>query len=265
MFACKVAETSSLQYGVCATVSIDRPASARSSSAGPSVPCYSEVGCLASRAKLLAIGRGAGADAAVRPAFSCSACHRRRRGRRVVVGLAAPREGLDDDRAATAAATRTRHRAGFVGGCGRGGLDRFRAGRHDEQLARPCEVGGAIAVGEQSIVADAVQALGRTCVSSAGRVVATPVSGAMPAPQFIGETDSPAEGTGFERSVPRDTTNLSMSPLVGSPPTEKSERKRTDTRSAGPFPQRNRWFESGSLPLRVKRTREARLWQSRCL
>jgi MFS transporter, MHS family, proline/betaine transporter len=42
-------------------------------------------------------------------------------------------------------------------------------------------------------------------------------------------TFSPAEGTGFEPSVPRDTTNLSMSPLVGSPPTEKSERKRTDT------------------------------------
>jgi ABC-type Mn2+/Zn2+ transport system ATPase subunit len=30
---------------------------------------------------------------------------------------------------------------------------------------------------------------------------------------------------------------LSMSPLVGSPPTEKSERKRTDTRSVGPFPR----------------------------
>src|SRR6266404_7306483 len=123
----------------------------------PRSPCYSEVGCLASRAELLAIGRGAGADAAVRPAFSCSAC---RRGRRVVVGLAAPREGLDDDHAATAAATRTRHRAGFVGGCGRGGPGRFRAGRHGEQLARPCEVGGAIAVGEKSIVADAVQAVG---------------------------------------------------------------------------------------------------------
>src|SRR3984893_14588903 len=81
----------------------------------PPSPCYSEVGCLASRAELLAIGRGAGADAAVRPAFSCSACHRCRRGRRVVVGLAAPREGLDDDHAVTAAETRTRHRAGFVG------------------------------------------------------------------------------------------------------------------------------------------------------
>src|ERR1700730_4095970 len=28
-----------------------------------------------------------------------------------------------------------------------------------------------------------------------------------------------------------------LSPLVGSPPTEKSERKRTDTRSVGPFPR----------------------------
>src|ERR1700730_6352399 len=49
--------------------------------------------------------------------------------------------------------------------------------------------------------------------------------------------DSALEGTGFEPSVPRDTTNLSMSPLVGSPPTEKSERKRTDTRNVGLFPR----------------------------
>jgi hypothetical protein len=49
--------------------------------------------------------------------------------------------------------------------------------------------------------------------------------------------DSALEETGFEPSVPRDTTNLSMSALVGSAPTEKSERKRTDTRSVGPFPR----------------------------
>ena len=49
--------------------------------------------------------------------------------------------------------------------------------------------------------------------------------------------DSALEGTGFEPSVPRDTTNLSMSPLLGSPPTEKSERRRTDIRSVGPFPR----------------------------
>src|ERR1700720_2906170 len=33
--------------------------------------------------------------------------------------------------------------------------------RDGEQLTRPCDVGGAVAVGEQSIVADAVQALGQ--------------------------------------------------------------------------------------------------------
>ena len=32
---------------------------------------------------------------------------------------------------------------------------------HGEQLACPCDVGGAIAVGEQSVVADAVEALGQ--------------------------------------------------------------------------------------------------------
>jgi hypothetical protein len=37
------------------------------------------------------------------------------------------------------------------------------------------------------------------------------------------KTDSPLEGTGFEPLVPRDTTNLSMSPLVGALPTEKLE------------------------------------------
>ena len=75
--------------------------------------------------------------------------------------LAAGREGLDDNHAAAAAAARTRQHAGFVSGCGLGGLGRFRAGRDGEQLACPCDVGGAIAVGEQSVVADAVQALGQ--------------------------------------------------------------------------------------------------------
>jgi hypothetical protein len=49
--------------------------------------------------------------------------------------------------------------------------------------------------------------------------------------------DSPLEGTGFEPSVPRDTTNLSMSPLVGSPPTEKSERKENRHTKLGHFPR----------------------------
>ena len=83
----------------------------------------------------------------------------------VVVGavfrLAAPCEGLDDDHADATAATGTRQHAGSVG---RGGLERlglFRAGRYCKQLARPCDVGGAIGVGEQPVMADAVQALGQ--------------------------------------------------------------------------------------------------------
>jgi hypothetical protein len=75
--------------------------------------------------------------------------------------LAAACEGLDDDDAAAAAATRTWQHAGFVGGCGCGRLGLFRAGRHGKQLAHPRDVGGAIAVGELSVMADAVQALGQ--------------------------------------------------------------------------------------------------------
>ena len=87
----------------------------------------------------------------------------------MVFRLAAPCEGLDDDHAAAAAAAWTWQDAGFVGGCGRGRLGPFRAGRHGEELAgrhgeelaRLCDVGGAIAIGEQSVMADAVQALGQ--------------------------------------------------------------------------------------------------------
>jgi len=62
--------------------------------------------------------------------------------------------------------------------------------------------------------------------SDAGAIIAAARAGSTGGRQ--GEevgfaTDSPVEGTGFEPSVPRDTTKLSMSPLVGSPPTEKSE------------------------------------------
>src|SRR5215472_13915996 len=76
-------------------------------------------------------------------------------------GLVAGCEGLDDDHAAAAAATGTRQHAMFVGSCGLARLGRSRARRYAEQFTPPCDVGGAIAVGEQSIVADAVQALGQ--------------------------------------------------------------------------------------------------------
>jgi hypothetical protein len=75
--------------------------------------------------------------------------------------VAAGREGLDDDHAAAAAAAGTRRHVGFVRGCGLGRLGLLRAGRHGEQLARSRDIGGAIAIGEQSVMADAVQALGQ--------------------------------------------------------------------------------------------------------
>ena len=75
--------------------------------------------------------------------------------------LAAPCKGLDDDHAAAAAPARTGQHAGSVGRGGLEPLGLFRAGRYGKQLARPCDVGGAIAVGEQSVMADAVQALGQ--------------------------------------------------------------------------------------------------------
>jgi hypothetical protein len=78
----------------------------------------------------------------------------------VVFGLAAAREGLDDDHAAAAAATWTRQHTGVRRQLRSRTFGLFRPGRHGEQLARPRDVGGAMAVGEQSIVADAVQTLG---------------------------------------------------------------------------------------------------------
>ena len=76
----------------------------------------------------------------------------------MILGLAAAREGLDDDHAATAARTWTRQHAGFVDRCfGRLGL--FWSRRHGEQLASVRNVCGAIAAGEQPIVPDAMEAL----------------------------------------------------------------------------------------------------------
>ena len=72
--------------------------------------------------------------------------------------LAAAREGLDDDHAAAAARAWARQHAGLVGrGFGRFGF--VRMSRHGEQLARVRNVFGAVAVGEQPIVSDAVEAL----------------------------------------------------------------------------------------------------------
>src|SRR5665647_3618347 len=75
--------------------------------------------------------------------------------------LAAAREGLDDEHASAAAGARSWQHAGFVGRWGLWGILLFGADRHGEQLARPRDVGGAAAAGQQSVVPDAVESPGQ--------------------------------------------------------------------------------------------------------
>src|SRR5258707_8499945 len=77
-----------------------------------------------------------------------------------VLRLAAAREGLDDDHAATAAGARTWQYARFVERCGLGRVGLFGAGRHGEQLECLRDVGGTVATGKQPVMTDAVEAPG---------------------------------------------------------------------------------------------------------
>src|SRR6266850_2851706 len=63
--------------------------------------------------------------------------------------------------------------------------------------------------------------------------------------------DSPVEGTGFEPSVPRDTTNLS-SRLWLVPANRKVGAKENRHTKRRALPPRNRWFESCSPQRRVQ-------------
>jgi len=64
-------------------------------------------------------------------------------------------EGFDDDHGAAASGARMVGQVRLVGVLGR-----LFAARHGEQLAGLGEAGGAIAVGEEAVVADAMEALG---------------------------------------------------------------------------------------------------------
>jgi hypothetical protein len=77
-----------------------------------------------------------------------------------VFWLAAAREGLDDDHPAAAAGTWTRQHARLVGFCcGPGYLWLFWARWHGERIAGACDIGRTVAIGEQAIVSDAVEAV----------------------------------------------------------------------------------------------------------
>ncbi len=72
--------------------------------------------------------------------------------------LVAALEGLDDDHGAAAAGTRIGAGRRFFGIDGLAVAGRAVEGRHGEEVARPCQVLGAPAVGEQAVVANAVEA-----------------------------------------------------------------------------------------------------------
>jgi hypothetical protein len=65
--------------------------------------------------------------------------------------LTSAREGLDDKHASAAAGAWSWQHAWFVGRWGLGCVGLFGAGRHDEQLARPGDAGGAVVVGERDM------------------------------------------------------------------------------------------------------------------
>src|SRR6202023_3458588 len=85
-------------------------------------------------------------------------------GGRPVIRLASPCERLDDEQAAAAAWAWTRERRQF--GCvSRFGIvrDRVRL-RNVQQRARFGDVVSAVAVGQEPVVADAMEAFGKTCI-----------------------------------------------------------------------------------------------------
>src|SRR5580704_8671678 len=78
--------------------------------------------------------------------------------------LAAACKGLDDEHAAAATGAWLQQRGRLIRFIKPGrsvALGVWRAVRRGEQLAGACNVGGAIAVGKESVVTDAMQALGQ--------------------------------------------------------------------------------------------------------
>ena len=67
-------------------------------------------------------------------------------------------EGLDDDHAAAAARAGKGADRRFIGIVGLAIAKFVVGGRHGEQLARSCQVLGSSAVGEEAVVANAVEA-----------------------------------------------------------------------------------------------------------
>src|SRR5215469_15502275 len=107
------------------------------------------------------------------------------------------REDLDDDHASAAARTGARLHAWLVR-CG--GLLLLRlndAGQSTEQLAGAGEVGGTIAVGEEAIVADPVEALGQHVHQEAADELMRGERHRLPAVGAVDAVVLPPEGDGI--------------------------------------------------------------------
>src|SRR5215472_9454844 len=126
--------------------------------------------------------------------------YRRRCRRWPISRLAAAREDLDDDHASAAARTGARLHAWLVW-CGGVLLLKLNdAGQSTEQLAGAGDVGGTIAVGEEAIVADPVEALGQHVHQEAADELMRGERHRLPAVGAVGAVDAvvlPPEGDGI--------------------------------------------------------------------
>src|SRR5215472_5136840 len=126
--------------------------------------------------------------------------YRRRCQRWPISRLAAAREDLDDDHASAAARTGARLHAWLVWCGGLLLLKLNDAGQSTEQLAGAGEVGGTVAVGEEAIVADPVEALGQHVHQEAADELMRGERHRLPAVGAVGPVDAvvlPPEGDGI--------------------------------------------------------------------
>jgi len=129
----------------------------------------------------------------------------------VVEGLAARLEGLDDDHTPATARAGTGQLALIVGACFF--LRLFDAGGNAQELTEASEVGHAAAIGKQSVVADAVEALGNDVHEEAANELMGVERHRLPAIRSIEPIVLPAEGD--TTVVDRDQSPVGDGDAVG--------------------------------------------------
>src|SRR5215813_7794405 len=129
--------------------------------------------------------------------------------------LAAAFENLDDDHAAAAAGARAGQDARLIGGSGLGLFMVNDAWGSTEQLACACDVGGAVAAGKQSIVADAVEAFGQDVGEEPANELVGVQCHRLPPVGSVNAVILPAEGDAVV--VGGDQTTIGDGDAVGIP------------------------------------------------